>query len=255
MCLIVFAWQLHPEHRLILAANRDEFHSRPTEALDWWRDNPAVLAGRDLQAGGTWLAVSRAGMFATVTNYREQEKAVDTGRSRGELVTKFVSGNANAGSYVNAIAGEQYAGFNLLAASEDELFYVSNRNDAPTRLSPGIYGLSNASLDTPWSKVVRTREKLRTLVETDTVDESTLLEILTDRTVAPVPDLEQTRLPFDLARTLTAPFIVSPDYGTRCSTTLLCSHSGEISLRERRFDAEGEISGESGFNFLAGRSR
>jgi len=249
MCLVVFAWQVHPEHRLILAANRDEFHGRPASPLDWWPDKPSILAGRDLQAGGTWLAVTRKGRFATVTNYREQEQSIDRKRSRGELVTDFISGDIGAGKYAGSIAGDQYAGFNLLAASEGDLFYVSNRNDAPIRLSPGIYGLSNASLDTPWSKVVRSRDALRTLIERDAVDEAALLELLADRRTAPVPDAVATHLPFQLAKTLTSPFIVAPDYGTRCSTTLFWSHSGNITLGERRFDEKGEVSGESRFSF------
>jgi uncharacterized protein with NRDE domain len=252
MCLVVFAWQLHPDYKLVLAANRDEFHVRPAKALDWWPDNPDILAGRDLLAGGTWLAAHRAGRFATVTNYREQERAVDKKRSRGELVTGFVSGRSGAGDYVRSVAGEQYAGFNLLAASADNLYYVSNRNDAPTRLAPGIYGLSNASLDTSWSKVVRTRDSLGSLIDNDAVSESSLTRLLAEREPAPVPDTTAANLPFELAKALSAPFIVSADYGTRCSTTLLWSHAGEMAISERRFDPSGESCGESRFSFAVG---
>lgn len=249
MCLIVFAWQVHPAYRLVLAANRDEFHGRPSKALNWWPDNPDILAGRDLQAGGSWLALHRAGRFATVTNYREQEKTTGRKRSRGELVTNFVSGSMDAGDYVHSIAGEQYAGFSLLACNKEELYYVSNRNDAPTRLAPGIYGLSNASLDTPWSKVERSREALKTLVDADEVSESGLLRLLADRSRAPVSDVEAGHLPFELAAALTAPFIVSPDYGTRCGTALVWPFAGKISVCERRYDASGNSGGESRFSF------
>jgi len=252
MCLVVFAWQVHPEHRLVLAANRDEFHGRPSKALDWWPDQPDVLAGRDLQAGGTWLAVHRAGRFATVTNYREQEKAGNRKRSRGELVTNYVLHDVAAGDFVSSVAGAQYAGFNLLAGGEEDLFYVSNRNDAPTRLAPGVYGLSNASLDTPWSKVVRARETLRSLIEAGAINESNLMHILADRAEAPVSEVEAGHLPFELAKALTAPFIVSPDYGTRCSTTLVWSYAGKLSLHERRFDEKGAAIGESRFSFGTG---
>lgn len=249
MCLIVFAWQAHPEYRLVLAANRDEFHGRPTQALHWWPDKTDVLAGRDLQAGGTWLASHRAGRFATVTNYRDRQGTEGKLRSRGELVTDFVMSDMGAETFTKTTAGEQYAGFSLLAIDNDDLYYVSNRGDKPTLLSPGIYGLSNASLDTPWSKLVRSRDRLRSLVDTNTVNETALMRLMADRESAPIPDVEAGQLPFEIARALTAPFIVSPDYGTRCSTSLLWSHEGKVALCERRFDATGESTGESRFSF------
>lgn len=249
MCLIAFGWRAHPDYRLVLAANRDEFHRRPSQALHWWPDEPDLLAGRDLQAGGTWLAAHRSGRFATVTNYRDPPKFAKKRRSRGELVTSFVSGDADAESFSRSIVGEDYAGFSLLVADENEMFCVSNRGDEPVRLAPGIYGLSNASLDTPWSKVVRSRDALRSLAASDAINESALFRIMADRTLAPPADIEAGHLPFELARALTAAFIVSPEYGTRCSTALLWSNAGKIMLSERRFDASGQSSGQSQFSF------
>jgi len=247
MCLVVFAWQTHPAYRLILAANRDEFHQRPSRALNWWPDRPEVLAGRDLQAGGTWLAVSRDGRFATVTNYREQQRRQPGLVSRGALVTDFVTGSESAETFVGAVDGDRYAGFSLLAADARDLYYVSNRGDVPTKIAPGIYGLSNASLDTPWEKVVRSKAALQSLLESDNVNETSLFRLLGDRTVTAASDIDSGHIPFDLARALTAPFIVSKDYGTRCTTILTWTHSGEISLGEQRFDAAGVKAGESRF--------
>ncbi len=253
MCLIVFAWKSHPGYQLILAANRDEFHQRPSQELHYWPDNPDVLAGRDLQAGGTWLATHRSGRFATVTNYREYAKTEGTPRSRGTLVTDFVTGDASASSFAETIDGEYFAGFSLLAADGDDLYYVSNRGDQPTRLDPGVYGLSNASLDTPWPKVLRSRDALNTLVDSDSINATSLFRLMANRTCAPISDVETDHLPFELARALTAPFIVSPDYGTRCSTVMLWSNDGKVELSERRFDALGNPGGESRFSFLAAK--
>lgn len=255
MCLIVFAWQAHPDYRLLLSANRDEFHARPSQPLHWWPDRPNVLAGRDLQAGGTWLASGRNGRFATVTNYREQERSRAGLRSRGDLVIDFVDGHADPAPFVNSLEGERYAGFSLLVAARDELWYVSNRGDGPSRLTSGIYGLSNASLDTPWSKVVRSRTSLQSLIDTNNVHETSLIRLLADRTPAPVADVEAGSLPFELARALTAPFIVAPEYGTRCTSALLWSTDGKITLGERRFDAAGATTGESRFSYQTAASQ
>jgi uncharacterized protein with NRDE domain len=251
MCLVVFAWKMHPEYRLVLAANRDEFHERPARELHWWPDYPDILAGRDLQAGGTWLAVSKPGRFATVTNYREQLSSRPGLRSRGEIITNFVGSKAPAGNFVASLESDNYAGFSLLAADRDELWYVSNRGDEAVRLAPGIYGLSNASLDTPWSKLVRTRDALRNLTESGEVDETALLRIMADRTPAPSADVEAGNLPFVLAKALTAPHIVSAEYGTRCSTALTWSEQEKITVCERRFDAAGTASGDSRYSFAA----
>jgi uncharacterized protein with NRDE domain len=238
----------------VLAANRDEFHGRPAEPLHWWPDEPAVLAGRDLQAGGTWLGLSRSGRFATVTNYRERQ-AVKTGlESRGALVADFLTGDADAAGFIDSIDGDRYAGFSLLAGDGNELWYVSNRGDGPDKLPPGVYGLSNASLDTPWFKLVRSRDALRDLVAAGPIDLDELMHILADRQRAPEASLDSTDLPLEFARAISSPFIVAPDYGTRCTSALTWSRSGEVRISERRFDADGRNAGESGFSFVADES-
>ena len=249
MCLIVFAWKAHPDYELILAANRDEFHSRPSQDAHWWPDQPHILAGRDLQAGGTWLGTSRTGRFATVTNYREQQKARGGLRSRGEIVTNFVSEDVDPMTFVASIDGDNYAGVSVLAADREKICYVSNRGDDPVSLAPGIYGLSNASLDAPWSKLLRSKEALATLIDRDTVNSTELFRILSDRTPAASSEIVTNDLPFTLARALTAPFIVADDYGTRCSTTLLYANDGRVEFSERRFAADGTAIGDSNFSF------
>jgi uncharacterized protein with NRDE domain len=249
VCLISFAWDAHPDYRFVLAANRDESHQRPSQDMHWWPGGQDILAGRDLQAGGTWLAMSRSGRFATVTNYREGQRKRAGLESRGELVTAFVAGDELPADFVAGIDGERYAGFNLLAADESGLWYVSNRGDGPLQLGAGVYGLSNASLDTPWAKLVRTREKLAEMLESGSIDETRLMRLLADRTMAAAADVDQGDLPFELARAITAPFIVSEDYGTRCTTILTWNRGGDVSITERRFDAGGRQSGESRFSF------
>ena len=249
MCLVVFAWKSHPDYKLILAANRDEFHGRPSQEAHWWPDLPDVLAGRDLQAGGTWLAAARSGRFATVTNYREQQRPRAGSRTRGEIVTNFVSTDIDAMNFVSTFADDIYAGVSILAADQENICYTSNRGDAPICLAPGVYGLSNASLDTPWSKLTRTKEALTALIDSNNVNTTGLLRLLGDKTLAAGAAVDSSELPFKLARALTAPFIVSDTYGTRCSTALLFANDGRVDFCERRFDPGGTASGDSNFSF------
>ena len=249
MCLVVFAWQTHPQYRLILAGNRDESHRRPTQDAHWWPDNESILAGRDLQAGGTWLAVSKSGRFATVTNFREGQSGRAGRSSRGALVTDFVADSLSTEAYESSVANDEFAGFSLLINDGETMSYLSNRDELEAKLGPGIYGLSNASLDTPWSKVVRAKSRLQSVIDKDSVNETELMRLLADRTPASVANIEAGDLPFEIARALTAPFIVAPDYGTRSSSTVLWGKDGMIEFCERRYDASGKTTGESRFKF------
>lgn len=249
MCLIAFAWRAHADYRLLLAANRDEFHARPAEPLHWWQDGPPILAGRDLSAGGTWLAIGETGRFATVTNYRETLKAQPAERSRGELVAGFVAGGDAPLEFMRGVDGDRYAGFSLLAATAESMAYVSNRGDAARPLAPGLYGLSNASLDTPWPKVRRSKTRLAKLLARETPDFDALFELLADREPATVGQAEAEGVPPELARAVSAPFIVTPQFGTRCSTVLSVASSGEVRIVERRYDSAGDATGESRFEF------
>lgn len=253
MCLIVLATGQHPDYPLILAANRDEFHARPTQAANWWPDKPGIVGGRDLQAGGTWLALRKDGHFATVTNFRDAQPPSPQHRSRGHLVTDFLDGELGPQDYLATIAPDAYAGFNLIVGTAHEVAYLSNREDGMREIQPGVHGLSNALLDGPWHKVERSRKKLTGLLTAGTVNETTLMRLMDDREKAAVAEVESAHLDFGRAQAITAPFIVMPDYGTRCTTIVLVDKDDNWHFTERRFDSAGNRTGESRFTFAAGQ--
>jgi uncharacterized protein with NRDE domain len=240
---------VHPTLPLIVAANRDEFHARPAQKMHWWVEKPDVLAGRDLQAGGTWLGVHRNGRFATVTNFRDAVPPSGHRPSRGSLITAFLESDAAPLEFLRGLDGDRYAGFSLLVADREQLAYLSNRDGSTRELAPGIYGLANATLDTPWSKVERTRASLKRLIDAGAVNETSLLRLLDDRTRASAQDFDAGGLPFELAHAVSAPFIVLPDYGTRCSTVLTRDLAGQVLVAEKRFSPEGRSTGQSSFGF------
>jgi uncharacterized protein with NRDE domain len=249
MCLILVAFKTVDDYPLLIAGNRDEFHARPAQKADWWPDDGNVLGGRDLQAGGTWLAVHRSGKFAAVTNYRDADASKRGKRSRGHLVSEYLQGELSPIEYLQTLEGNDFTGFNLLVSDGQTLAYQSNRSETSGELPPGVYGLSNATLDTPWEKVERSKNKLQGLIDAGVVNETSLLRVLGDREKGPVDEVKSKRLPFATAHAITAPFIVLPEYGTRCSTVVLADKNGRWSLIERRFAADGSNSGESRFSF------
>ncbi len=256
MCLLVVAWQHHPDARLIAAGNRDEFHHRPTHAAAFWREHPQLLAGRDLEAGGTWMGVTREGRFAAVTNVREPGQGRGR-RSRGELTTDFLAGNMSAADWAHEVIarGDDYAGFNLLVSDGSSLWYAGNRDpDSPRELEAGIHALSNHLLETPWPKLLRLRERFRSALE-GPARPGTLLEILDDRRPAPPERLPDTGLPAEKERLLSAPFVVSPEYGTRAATVILLGGQDRAQFIERRFDPAGRHNGESPFSFTLEQRR
>ena len=248
MCLLVFAWQPGSDRRLVLAGNRDEFHDRPAAPADWWDDD--IVGGRDLRAGGTWLAAARDGRFAVVTNYREPMAEGRGPRSRGELVSAYLAGDAGPRDWAREVAarGDEYAGFNLLLGSPRELVYLSNRGRGPELLEPGVYGLSNHLLDTPWPKLERTRARFAGLLAAGAPRDA-LLEMLADRAPAAADELPDTGLPPEWERLLSSPFIADPRYGTRCSTVLRLDRGAGMELAERSFDAAGAAVEDRRFEF------
>ena len=248
MCLLVFAWRPDTAHRLVLAGNRDEFHARPAAAADWWEND--IVGGKDLRAGGTWLAAHRSGRYAVVTNFREPLEEGRGPRSRGELVTNYLAHEATPEAFARDIAGhaQDYAGFNLLLGDPDTLVYLSNRGRGPELLEPGVYGLSNHLLDTPWPKLRRTRARFEALLG-DGAPTGPLLEMLADREPAAAADLPDTGIGPEWECLLSSPFITSPHYGTRCSTVLKLMEDETMEFIERRFDAAGHCAGESDFRF------
>lgn len=249
MCLILFAWQHDETLPLVVAANRDEFHRRPTRPLHWWEDHSDVLAGRDLEAGGTWLGVSRNGRFAALTNFRDADRNRGR-RSRGELVSGFLIGSESPLAYSAEIDGDTYAGFNLLVGDRREMAYVNNRDRRePELLPPGIYGLANAELDAPWHKTRYGKTALQELLATGRADPGNLGAVLENRERAKAAEVETGDLSVELAHALTAPFIVSPDYGTRSSTVVLLDAGGRMTVAERSYAPDGRPEGEESARF------
>jgi uncharacterized protein with NRDE domain len=249
MCLIVFAYRVHPDYPLLLASNRDEFHARPTAPAAWWRSGPAVLGGRDLEAGGTWLALDRRGRMAAVTNYRKPDERSGSRPSRGRLVTDFLAGDRSAAASARAAAGrgEAFAGFNLLLFDGARLWYASNRGGGVAEVEPGVHGLSNSLLDSPWPKVERGVARLRAALAASRPGPGALLDALGDETVPPDEALPDTGLGLEKERLLGPCFIVSPDYGTRAASALLVRGDGTRVFAERSFDPEGRVTGERAF--------
>ena len=254
MCLLVFAWNTHPRYRLIFAGNRDEFHDRPAAPMAWWPDAPRILAGRDLQAGGTWLGLSRRAAFGVVTNYRELQRPTPGMPSRGSLISDYLSSRLGSAKFLAGIAStaESYGGFNLLLADACEMHYASNRTVPFFRkLHAGVHGLSNHLLDTSWPKLARTRARFESVIEADDPALEDLLAMLADRQGAPDHLLPQTGIGLEWERLLSAPFIVNERYGTRCSTVLRIDHEGRAQVQERRFDRDGRTTGEDAFELHA----
>jgi uncharacterized protein with NRDE domain len=266
MCLILFAWKSHPDYPLVVAANRDEFYERNTEPLAWWPDHPHLLAGKDradvFGSPGTWLGFTKTGRFAALTNVRApSEKNLDA-RTRGELSLRYLTSQHKPYEYIqeNAKRFEQYNGFNLLMADlsdpeNAEMHWVSNRlmmgqNIRPRKvfpeqaLAPGVYGLSNAMLDTPWPKV---NHRVAAFAQTLAMDSGQLknsdhyLRVLADTHEASPQELPSTGVNKDWEKALSAAFIKTPEYGTRSSTILRVRKDGQFEMVERRFDANGTV--------------
>lgn len=239
MCLILWAWERHPRYRLVLAANRDEFYARASRPADFWPGRPQILAGRDLQAGGTWLALSRQGRMAAITNFRDPAAHNPGARSRGELVADFVAGRESPGRYLAGILGRvhDYNGFNLLAATagDDGLVYLGSREGRVRKIAGGIHGLSNHLLDTPWPKVAGGRAELERVLREDRVTPERLLRLLCDRRRPGDAGLPDTGVGLEWERILAPRFIVSPAYGTRSATVLLWERTGQVDFFEWTF--------------------
>ena len=243
MCLIVFAWRPGHAQPLVVAANRDEFYARPAKPLAQWVDTPQVYAGRDLEAGGTWLGVGANGRFAALTNIREPHKPPSR-RSRGELVSDFLSGNQSIGEYFADVGRRsvEYAGFNLLLGTADQLWHYNSQDVAPQLLDAGVYGLSNAGLDTPWPKLLKARAALAEVLNDP--QPQALLALLSDRQTAPFSDLPDTGVGLATESLLSSVFISSPSYGTRASTALIVNADGSRLMVEHSFGPLGGRLGE-----------
>ena len=244
MCVAALAWHAHPHWRLVAIGNRDEYHKRPAAPLARWDDGSGIIAGRDVVGGGTWLGVSETGRFALITNRRGCGDPDPSRRSRGELVTALLTGDAPPAAL------DVYNPFNLFAVSGDTLEYLSNHPEpVRTTLGHGVYGLSNGALDEPWPKTLALKAALTDWLATGDPDPAPLFAILAseDRPALGLPSLEPSEIPIEPRDT--PPFIRHPLYGTRCSTVVTVSADGTGRIIERRFDAAGATIGDTALDF------
>ncbi|MDD5249472.1 MAG: NRDE family protein [Rhodocyclaceae bacterium] len=234
MCLILVAWRAHPDYPLVVAANRDEFFARPAAPAAFWTESPDVLAGRDLQAGGTWLGITRRGRFAALTNFRDPAAQRADAASRGQLVAEFLQGTQGPCAYLDAVArrSRAYNGFNLLVGDGEQLAWFSNVAGKPLQLEPGIYGICNHLLDTPWPKVQAAKSALGAAMA-ELPDESGLFRLLRDDSIHPDAALPRTGVSLEWERLLSAAFVRATGYGTRNSTVLRVGQDGWIVLDEQ----------------------
>lgn len=256
MCLIVFSYKNHPRFDLIFAANRDEFYQRPTRAARFWDDHPDVLAGKDLAAGGTWLGINRSGRFAALTNYRDPSIVKEDPPSRGQIVLDYLQQNTEPYSFLEKLdkQSSKYMGFNILTGSPDNLLHYSNQEQKINTVEPGVHGLSNHLLDTPWPKVQQSKKDLNKLIESNTVTKEALFDILKNDQPAPENKLPETGIPKELEKQVSPIYIKGEQYGTRSSTILLIDKEGNAFFEERRFkDATHEIDEINRFQFKTER--
>jgi len=255
MCLILLSYDIHPVYRVVLAANRDEYYDRPTAPLAFWDDLSDILAGRDLKRSGVWLGVTRTGRIAAITNYREPFLQLENAPSRGLLVSNFLSGMESPKHYLDNIktTGHRYNGFNLFVGDRSGLFYYSNKGNNIQKLKPGLYGLSNHLLDTPWPKIEKGKAALGALLEGgDKIDLEDVFHVLADRSYPPDDQLPDTGVDHDWERVLSPLFITSPSYGTRSSSVVVMERTGRVIFAERTFEPQQAESSENQtriFNF------
>lgn len=235
MCLIFVAINYHPVYKLIVASNRDEFYTRKTAAANYWPDYPHVLGGRDLQAGGTWMGMTKSGKISMLTNYRDPKNIRTDAPSRGDLVANYLENNLAPEEYLKNMEPAKYNGFNLIMGDVDNLWYLSNYKEGVTKLDNGLYGLSNALLDTPWPKVVKGKMKLAPILGKSDLTTDRLMEFLYDTELA-TENLPSTGVSADLERALSSIFIKTPNYGSRCSTVVLVDKNNLVKFSERVYD-------------------
>lgn len=255
MCLIFVALKQHPKQKLIVAANRDEFYARKTAPVSFWHDYPEILGGRDLEAMGTWLGITRSGRLCMVTNFRDLRNIKAHAPSRGKLVTDFLADKISGEAYLKKIEpkAKLYNGFSLIAGTVDSLFYLSNYKDGIIQLNSGLFGLSNHLLETPWPKVEKGRRAIQDLLRSDVVHKDDLLNVLSDETLGDDHELPDTGVGLERERMLSPAFIKSPDYGTRSSTVIMVDYNNHVAFHERVYDPLRSAFSLRSFQFVIGQ--
>ena len=257
MCLIFLSLHQHPNYKLIVAANRDEFYARRTAAAEFWKDHPQIVGGRDLEAVkadgtcGTWMAMNKNGRIAMVTNYRDLKNLKSQAPSRGHLVTDFLLSDEAPENYLKSLApnAHLYNGFNLIVGDAEALYYLSNYKKGVDKIENGFHGLSNALLDTPWPKVRKGNEKIKLLFAEKKANGKEILNALYDEQPAPDDQLPDTGVGLERERMLSSMFIKSPNYGSRCSTMVTIDHNNKAEFTERVYDLNTFAFTEQSFRF------
>lgn len=252
MCLLFFAYDCHPNYRLILAANRDEYYHRPTEAAHFWASHPSVLAGRDLEMLGTWMGITRSGRFAALTNFRDPSAQILVPKSRGMLVSNFLCLNSSPEEYLLQVANERtlYNPFNLLVGDSSQLLYFNKQTSKALTLKSGIYGLSNHFLDTPWPKVQKSKQALANYLENKSlIEPQYLFDILADPELAPDHELPKTGISEEFEKMLSSIYIQGVEYGTRSSTVLLIDCNNHVIFKEKSFVSGQKQCAEMNYEF------
>jgi uncharacterized protein with NRDE domain len=245
MCVIYLAFRTHPRFRLVVAANRDEFHERPTAAMGEWTEEPGLVAGRDLRSGGTWMGIHARGRFAALTNFRETLAARPGAPSRGGLVSSYLVEGEDPVLWLDSLAARahRYAGFSLFLTDFESLAHFSNRGGRVSLLDPGIYAISNGLIGDLWPKVVRGRERFAALAADADADVAPLLDLLADATAAQDDALPRTGVGIERERMLSPIFIRGEEYGTRSSSVILVDEEGDTRFVERSFGPGGVVTG------------
>lgn len=237
MCLIVFSFKTHRKYPVILAGNRDEFYKRDARQAHFWDTVPPLLAGKDLRAGGTWLGVNQKSEFGAITNYRDLNNPMNGNRSRGEIIPEFLTQSGPPEEKLKTVQKNYpaYSGFNLLAGNSDQLYYLNNVNRQFQTVAPGIHGISNAFLDTPWPKVEKAISAFKDAVQPDTIDRDDIFQFLQDSDPFPQDELPETGLSPEMEQAVSPIFIKTDDYGTRCSSLLTIDYDGQVQFTERTY--------------------
>ena len=252
MCLILLSYKSHPSYKLIIGANRDEFYNRPSESAHFWEEFPPMLAGRDSTAGGTWLGITTAGRLGMITNYREIKSLMSDAPSRGHLLVDYLSTDIGAEDYLNNLssAAHLYNGFNLLLGDVDNLFHYSNFGTGITKINPGIHGLSNHLLNTPWFKVTKGKKRMEELKKKELIMPEDIFALLRNEELSPDDQLPETGLDYNREKAISSMFINTPDYGTKCSTAITVDYKGNVVFSEKVFMEPEGSSTERNFSFV-----
>jgi len=252
MCLIIAGYKIHPDYPLILAANRDEVYQRPSQAARFWPDSPSLLAGRDIEHGGTWLGLNKSGRLAAITNYRDGRNKGSGHKSRGLLVSSYLLEQSAAPEFLQQCISDiaDYDGFNLLLGDINTLYFLSSRERKYHQLTAGLYGISNGDFDSPWPKVERAKQQMTRLQDDNRFnDHEALLDVLTDKHIPDDEELPDTGIELERERILAPAFIMTERYGTRVSTVVSVNKAGQVKFSERNFSADGAIENDSVYEF------